>query len=85
MAPPRTPGTRMALAARILHAHASQLEATGQAAYVLHRRESGRPGNVLAAVRRVLRGRATARWHLAPWPRNAPSNVLIVEQREEVA
>ena len=74
------PGRLMTLATQILACHQWQLETYGEAAYLVHRAEVGRPANFLGAVRRVLRDTAAAQWYATPWPRRAASNVLIVRR-----
>jgi hypothetical protein len=74
-----TPRVRMAQAARLLQGHAYLLQEQGEAAFIVHRGEIGRrQQNFLAAVRRLLKDQARARWYHSPWPRGAPSNVLVI-------
>jgi hypothetical protein len=78
--PAQTP--RAAQVQRLLQSHAAQFAATGEAAYLCHKAEIGSPTDFLRWTRRLVGPQVRAWWYVTPWPRRAPSNVLVVRHRE---
>jgi hypothetical protein len=74
--------TRAAQVQALLQTRAAQFAATGEAAYICHRAEIGIPGTFLRCARRLVGPQVRAWWYHTPWPKQAPSNVLIVRHRE---
>lgn len=73
---------RAAQVQRLLQSHAGQFAETGEAWCICHRAEIGNATDFLRCTRRLVGPAVKAWWYHTPWPRRAPSNVLVLRHRD---